>query len=264
MILALLLLGCTDPEPIAKAACQAVPGLSVDPEGLALLEPLLTPTEGTLLAQAEPTLGLTAAGPATMAKLRAEASCEVGEVESAGSGRWAVPVTRTAPSITPDGQLGEPETTELSWQVVADDGGRVETGLKKAIAMRKSAHEAVEQDDLRRAASTLRALKKSYGDPALAVDIALAEAAFDKREYARKLQNVFVSADDVVVATLTNSGDKALSAVTVAADFETAEGPKRTTAALTDVAAGATVEVRLEIPEGAEGGVKLSTADFEF
>jgi hypothetical protein len=260
MLILLALLGCTDPEVLAVSACEAVPGLSTDTAGLTALEPLLTPSAFAILKEAEPTEGQKKLGEAGLAQIRAGTSCTVAQVDPAGSGRWAVKLKRTAPVVGPDGAIGAAEETEFEWQVVDSDGGRVDVGMEKAASMRRSVAEAVEKGELRRAASTLRTLSRSFPDPALAVDVALAEAALERADYASKLSNTFVDASDTEVhATFTNSGDRPVGGVSVGGNFETPEGEVVATATLGEVAAGASVEYTLAIPEGASGKVKLST-----
>ncbi len=259
MILSLLL-ACADPEPPALAACLAAPGLSVDAAGLALLEPLLVRDEVEVLRTAQPTAGHALLGDAGLARIRAETRCTVESVESAGAGRWAVKLKRQAPSVSATGDIGALETADLGWQVVKGDGLRVETGLKKAAAMRSSAAKAVEEDDLMRAASSLRALSRSYPDPALAVDVALAEAALEKADYRANLRHVFEGTEGSdLVATFTNAGPLPLADMVAVAVFENTE----VVAPLGAIAAGETVEYRLPIPDGEQGGVKLRTRSFE-
>jgi hypothetical protein len=255
-----LLLACADPEPPALAACEAAPGLSVDAAGLALLRPLLVADEIAVLEAATQTRGHAQLGDAGLAALRAQTSCTVDTVFSAGSGRWAVTLTRTAPSIGADGSVGDAVTTQLEWQIVKGDGLRVETGLKRAAAMRKSAEQAVVEDDLLRAASTWKTLARSYPDPVLAVDIAHAEAALEKAEYAGNLRHQFESADDTqVVALFTNGGPVPLTDVVAYAVFDSSEVEVK----LGAIAANETVEYHVPIPEGVQGGVKLKTRSFE-
>jgi len=126
--------------------------------------------------------------------------------------------------------------------------------------MRRSAAQAVAEDDLLRAASTLRTLSRSFPDPLLAVDIAHAQAALEKAEYKANLRHVFEAADDTkVIALFTNNGPVPLVDVVAGAKFEgtLVEVP------LGAIAAQETVEYHVPIPEGAEGGVKLGTVSFE-
>jgi len=257
--------GCTDPEPVALAACQAVPGLSVDAAGLALLTPLLTDDELAVLRGGEQTRGHARLGDDAWAQIRAGAACEIASVESAGSGRWAVAMRRTAPAVTPAGAIGDAAAVELAWQVVDVDGGRAEVGLVKAAARWKSAKEAAQKGNLKLAASSLRALANSFPDPMLAVDVAEMEAAEEMAAYQKKLSHTFGAAGaGEVTATFTNGGDRPLSEVVAVGFFESAGGPLRSEATMTDVPAGATVEYTLPIPDGADGSVKLKTAKWSF
>lgn len=201
MILLFALLGCTDPEPLAQSTCEASPGLSTDAAGLALLQPLLPAKSYEILSSAPKTAGHELIGDAGLAQIRAGTSCTIDEVASAGSGHWAVKITRTAPEVSGDGTIGAPVESVLEWTVMAAEGGRVDIGLERAAAMRKSINEALEKGELRRAASTMRTLSKSFPDPALAVDIAKAEAAQEAEEEAKAQAKAKKKAEDAKTAT---------------------------------------------------------------
>lgn len=257
-MLLLLSLACTDPEAIAVAACEAVPTVAPDAAGLARITPLITAAELAAVTGVEPTAGAQAVG--DLAPLVAQTSCSADSVEGAGSGAWAVALTRTAPQVGADGSIGEAVTTSFTWQVTSDEGGRAEPGLPKAAAMRRSIAEALGEGDLRRVAATTRTLASSFPDPTLAVDVALAEAALEKSEY--DIGAAFVGANDThVQGQLENTGDRALVDVTVTAEFE---GAGSTTAQVASVAAGETVSFEVPLAPGAAGGVVLQVSAFEF
>ena len=261
MLISLLLLACSNPEPAALAACQAVPGLSSDAAGLALLEPLLTTEELVLLREAAPTRGQEVVGSTGLATIRDQTACEVVLTHSAGSGRWAVTLKRTLPTVGPDGTLGSPEEQELEWQVINADGVRVETGLGIATSMRRSIGDAIEKQDYARATSSWKAIQRSYHDPLLSVDIAEAEAFEEAWRYRSKLDGwVEKTSDTEVVIAVENKGDRAVVDAELTITFTVGEGTLLVTAALGPVAAGEIGRVNIAIPEGAAGRVTVKTA----
>lgn len=261
MIIALTLLACTDPEAPALAACQAVPGLSTDDAGLAALSPLLVPAEVELLEAATPTRGHAVLGSEGLAQLRAQTTCAVTSTNSAGSGRWAVALSRTLPTVGADGTLGEPQEQTLEWQVVSDDGVRVETGLGIASSMRGSIDEAIKQEDYARAASSWKAILRTYGDPVIAVDIAEAEATEDAWLYRREIDGWVERVDSAeITIAAKNDGDRDIIGATLTVTFELADGTRPLSALLGAVKAGETGRVTIPIPEDAVGKVLVKTA----
>ncbi|MDG1484178.1 MAG: hypothetical protein P8R54_31595 [Myxococcota bacterium] len=264
MIIALTLLACTDPEAPALAACQAVPGLSTDDAGLAALSPLLVAAEIDLLKAAVPTRGQVVLGSEGLAKLRAQTTCAVTANNSAGSGRWAITLSRTLPTVEADGTLGEPQEQTLEWQVVSDDGARVETGLGIASSMRGSIDEAVEQEDYARAASSWKAILRTYGDPIIAVDIAEAEATEDAWLYRRKIDGWVERVDSAeITIAAKNDGDRDIVGATLTVTFELADGKRPLSALIGAVKAGETGRVTIPIPEDAVGKVLVKTASVQ-
>lgn len=262
-LIALSLLGCTDPEPVALAACQAVPGLSIDAAGRAMLDGVLTDEELGILDAAEPTLGLQTLGEAGMKEIRAKTTCVVTKMESAGASRWAATISRTAPSVTPEGALGDPVETELTFQIVDVDGGRAEIGMKRAAAQRASIAEALAEEDYQRFASSWRALERNYPDPVLPVDVAAAEALEARMDYRKSVELTFKEAGDgMVQAEALNTGDKPVASALLSATFEGSdESPEATVGALPP---GEVVAWSIPIPAGAEGNVKLTVNSLEF
>lgn len=256
----ILALGCTDPNDIAVRACEGLPQLSMDAVGQAGLAELLVASELKTIADAPQTAGHSQVGDEGMAELRKGTNCVVDSVDSAGSGRWAVSLTRMSPTVDKDGVIGAEETLTIEYQVVADDGGRVESGVSKGATMWENSHEAAREADFMRAASTMRALKNTFPDPVLSVDVFQAEQAEELDSYSKSLVHTFVSAEgDEVVGSVQN-GDKALTALTVKAAFDVGEQ----TVEVGPVEAGAALEYKVPVPDGAEGNVKLSTASLSF
>lgn len=258
----LLALACTDPAPVAVAACQALPGISAHPSDLALYEPLLTAADVEVLRHAEPTKGLAVFSPEALAELRKRTACTADEVNGAGSGRWAVKLTRTMPELKADGSAGEPVTTSFEWQVSDEQGGRVDLNLVASTIARDNAAEAIDEEDFKRFASGWRAIAHRWPDPVLVVDVAEAEALDARMAYAGKLEHSFVAAGEgLVQATVQNTGDQAVSGILVDAAFESAEGKLHSQARVGAVAPGETATYVVEIPDGAEGNVRLRTLD---
>ncbi len=267
MTLLLFLMACADPAPVALQACEALPGLATDPAGLELLQPLLESKDYDALAAAAPTAGLELVGADGLASLRTQASCTLLSAESAGSGRWAVELERSAPAVLADGSLGEVQTTPLSWQAVkTPDGVRVETGLAGAAIMRASAATALEEGDVRRYASTWKAVANKFPDPLLTVDVAQAQAAFERLEYQAKIRGKPIEVDEAagtLKAEIRNEGERSVSAVQLRVDFGVGETTASESATLEALAGGATAEVTVPIPEGADGKVHIEVLGLE-
>jgi hypothetical protein len=265
MLLLLTLLACGNPDPVALSTCQALPTLASDPAGLTLLEPLLAPGDWEALSKAQPTAGLELLGPDGLAALRQQTTCTLLATEGAGSGRWAVDLERTSPSVGPDGSLGEMVTHSLAWQAVKTDGGiRIEAGIEGAAISRRNAETAIAEDDPKRAAAIWRAIQKKFPDPLLSVDIARAEA-FQARAEAMKtiLAKPTGVADGKLYVELQNRGGQAVTAVEVKADFAAGEGTKTETTTHPLLDADAVIEIELPVPEGADGNVHVEVVGLE-
>jgi hypothetical protein len=267
MTFLLFVLACADPAPVAVEACEALPGLATDPAGLQLLEPVLAQVDYDALAAAAPTRGLELVGGDGLAALRAQASCTVGLVEGAGQGRWAVDLERSLPKVNADGSLGEVEVVALAWQAVkTDDGIRVETGLAGANIMRKSATQALEEGDLRRYASSWRAIAKKFADPLLTVDVAEAERVFGRVEYLAKIRGKPVEVNEeegTLRGEISNSGDRKATAIEIRVDFGVGDQTASVNATVEALEPGATTAVDVAIPEGADGKVHIEAVSLE-
>lgn len=260
--LILLLLACTDPEPVAIAACQALPGIAAHSEDLPIFAPLLTAKDMAVLGKAAPTRGLEKVSASTLAGLRARTTCTATETNGAGEGRWAVKLTRTTPALDSQGVAGAPVEQSFEWQVSDEEGGRVDLNLEGAAIARENLDEAIDQEDWKRYASGWRALAARWPDPVLPVDVAAAEALATRMEYAGKLEHSFVGAGEgLVQASVRNTGDRAVRGQVVDAVFESAGGPLHSRVELGALPAGQTLEYQVAIPDGAEGNVRLRTLD---
>ncbi len=267
MIIFLFLMACADPVPVALQACEALPGLATDPAGLQLLAPVLAKVDYDALASAQPTQGLQLLGSDGLAELRSKASCTVGAVEGAGQGRWAVDLERSLPAVNPDGTLGEVEVTAMSWQAVkTSDGVRLETGLAGAAIMRASAEQALEEGDLRRYASSWRAIIKKFPDPLLSVDVARAADVFDQYEYRTQLRGKPVEVDDkagTLKGEISNVGKRDARNIQVQVDFGVGTQTVSQAATIEAIAAGTASTVDVAIPEGADGSVHIEVVGLE-
>lgn len=242
--LLLLAVGCADPTPTAIAACVAIPQLATDPAGLVLLEPLLAAEELKALKGAEPTRGLQAVGEAGMARLRSETTCEVTEVNGAGTGRWQLLLTRTLPTVAADGTLGAPQVQNLDWQVVDEDGLRVEAGTDNAARMRASVESARAENDFKRVGAGWRVLVDAFKDPVLPVDADYANRIDLGWEYRAKLVPGGLSADgDVLSATVANSGDQVVKHAILNLVWELDGAPGSGQVEIADLAPGQTAPV---------------------
>ncbi len=256
VLISSLLAACANPTPIATEACMALPGLSTDPAGLALLTPLLINAEGELLAAATPTLGLEKVGAEGLAALREKAVCELVAVNNAGSGRWKVELKRSLPTVQADGSLGRTDETALEWQVVDEDGLRVETGLGVAAEMRASIAGAIAEDDLRRAASTWRALYRSYPDPVLPVDIAVAEAAEARAALKRRVKAVVGTPKrGKLPLEVTNRNSADVVGVELKIEFDLGDP---VTVTVEQIPTKATEAISVEMPKGATAPTRVN------
>ena len=263
--LALLLVSCSKPGPVAKAACEALPGLAVDAAGLALLEPVMHDSELELLRAAAPTKGLEVVGSDGLAALRAATSCEIVDAESGGQyGWWAVRLKRTAPVVGEDGAQGAPETVDLEWEVVKTEAGlRAKTGLARAVGTRGEIDAAMAEGDTFRAASLWRALAKSYADPTSPVDVAWVAAEDAKAMVAKKLRHDLVGQSEdglEVLAETTNGAQRSIKDAKVRFIFAT-EPPTTVEVQTGPLAIGAKASLKAKIPEGFTGKVKMETAE---
>jgi len=262
-LLFFLLLACTDHAAPALAACQAVPGLATDALGQSLLQPLVLAEEAELLAAAVPTRGLEIVGAPGLAEIRAQTTCSLVEVNSAGSGQWEVKISRTQPVVSAAGELGALETSELVWHVLSRDGARVNTGLAVASHMRHSLDEA--GDDLQRVASSWHALQRSYQDPLLSVDIAEAEQALELWRYRKEVSTTFTEVlHRVVYLSAKNEGERAIRDAEIEAIFTVAGEPSTVVVSAGALQPGEEVTLQVPIPEGATGTVKLDTQSVAF
>jgi hypothetical protein len=259
MLLLPFLLACANPEPAALSTCQALPTLATDAAGLALLEPLLAEADWEALSAAAPTAGLERLGADGLARIRAQTRCTLLSAESAGTGRWAVELERTSPGVTPEGSLSAPETTPLSWQAVkTPDGVRIEAGIAAAAIGRRNAEAAVAEGDLRRAASSWRAIQKKFPDPLLSVDIAQAEDAFAQAEVIRRIRaKPTAVAEGELTVSLQHQGEVPVREIEIRADFGVGDRTESATITWASLEPGSEAELKLPVPEGADGKVHV-------
>jgi len=274
-----LLVACGDPKPVAIATCQAVPGIATDEAGLKLLEPLLTTKEFEVLKAAEPTQGLQVVGSEGLAKLRAQTTCVIDEVNGAGSDRWQVLLTRTQPEVKADGTFGDPVEHKIDWQAVnTSDGVRMETELPTVASMRAKIGAAIEQQDYKRVAGLWRGIAEHYPDPLLAVDVDRASRLYDEQYVFAKLQASFDRVEDptekdapqVVFGTVRNWTKRGVASVVATFTFtpeppEVKEGepaPEAPAPVVVEVPGGpidpdGKIEVHTNVPDGVIGSVKV-------
>lgn len=242
-----LLVGCSDPKPVALAACQALPQLATDAAGIEALRPHIDPREVALLESAEPTRGMQAVGSNGLATLRSAVQCTVDQVESAGSGRWAVTLTRSQLAVAADGTIGDPHTVTLEWQVAEGrEGIFAETGIREASTKRKLLASAAEEHDYMRLAAGWRGIVQSFPDPVLTVDVDAAERLDGGWTYRKKLVPVGAGALDpqTLALQVQNAGEQAVDHVVMDLKY-VADGQEGHLALQGGpVAAGATIELR--------------------
>lgn len=266
-----LLAACSkDPAPIAKQTCEALPLLATDPQGLALLEPLLTARDFNALEEAEPTEGLRLVGEEGVAALRAKVACEVKNVKPV-SGGWEVTLEQRVPEVKPDGTLGDLQSHEFTWTVKRGRDLHVNTGLFRASAMRRKVEYAIEDDNYVRASALWRELQEQFPDPLIAVDIARTDAVAIERAYREKMRGNLVAIEageepgsKVLKAELTNRGGRNVSEVLVQVRFDVGESVEAVETRVGPLESGKTEPFQVDVPEGADGGVHLVTTRVTF
>jgi hypothetical protein len=236
-------------EP-ALQVCRAVPGLANDAVGTELLTPLLVADEVDALSQGAPTLGLIQVGEVGLAELRSQVSCRV--LDRTGD---EVLIERTLPVVGPDGAITDAlEVRQMGWRLLDD---RVEIGLVDAQARWRR----VEGADPEAVVAQLIAIERLLADPVLAVDLHNANLLADVHQAQMALTSTFVDARmGVVHAELINNGGRPIKAATVLARFESGASERVTVGPL---AAGQRVPYTVQIPEGANGGVRLQVSGVE-
>lgn len=264
MLPTMLTLACADPKPVALDACKAIPQLATDDAGKALLAELLEKREVDILNTAAPTLGVETLGAEGLAGLRAAAECAVVQVDSAGSNRWAVKLTRTLPVVNADGSLGAPATQDLEWQVVdAPEGIRVESGLRHAASTRADIDKAVAARDYMQVAASWRGLVNTFSDPVLPIDAAAATRLDDGWAYRKAVLAVGAGVVDpnTVAVQVQNTGTKDVADGIFTLKFTHAGTEEVHEVPSGPIAAGATVQLQVAPssgPLGADvGGFKL-------
>ena len=264
MFLLSLLFACANPKPVALQVCQAIPGLATDARGMELMEPLLAQADLKELTDAQPTLGLQKLGSAMLDTLRDQVECEVLEVESAG-GAWADKLERSLPEVLPDGTLGPVQTRELQWQVVKEDGLRIQPGLRAAAGTRRSAEDALQKKDYRRFASTWRAIYKKFPDPLITVDIAAATEVEARWAYRENLAaHVLSVKKGELTCELENSGERPVAGVQVDVRFAMDGKLEVVPAQVGPVASGGKVQFAVAIPAGAKRTPSFKIGELQF
>ena len=242
-----LLLACADPSAVALALCAQSPGLYEDESGQTLLQGWLS-ADGWNAAS--PTLGHTRAGGRDVLR---GATCEVTS-EDGGH----ITLSREQPSFSIDGVAGRTTTVALDWTV---DGESVDIGLSDALELRSQADEALAEGNLPVFAGRWESLAASFPDPLLAVDHAEAALVLARALYRRKLVPLPQRIEgNALVGFVENRGDRDVTAVTVLAEFEGVE----TEVTVDAVPAGGETSLVVPIPEGQDGGYRLTVTACSF
>ena len=242
-----LLLACADPSAVALALCAQSPGLYEDESGQTLLQGWLS---ADAWQEASPTLGHSRAGGRDALR---GATCQVTSAEGGN-----ITLVREQTSFGIDGVAGHPSTVTLDWIV---DGDRVDIGLSDALALRSQADEALSEGNLPVFVGRWESLAASFPDPLLAVDHAEATLVLERTLYRRKLVPLPERIDSgALVGFVENRGDRDVTAVTVLAEFEGVE----TEVLIAAVPAGGKTPLTVPIPEGHDGGYRLTVSACSF
>jgi hypothetical protein len=167
----LAFLGCSNgDEARALAVCEALPALSLDAAGRALVEGLVASEEFDLWNQGEPSDGMRAMGTPAFGVIRANAHCRVVAKEKTPKG-LRVDLIRSEPNVLgmrvfDRHQLINQETVERKVQLWLRDGV-VWVELKRALKEAARARQLARSGDTKGAEAAFVALYAWFPDPTL-------------------------------------------------------------------------------------------------
>jgi hypothetical protein len=167
----LSLLGCSNPDlHAASAVCEAVPALSLDAAGRALIEDYIAPEERQNWAQATPSPGMRQMGSPAFGVIRANASCKrIGSEQTANGLR--VDFIRTEPEVLgmrvfDRTDLIDQETVERRFSLWVREG-RVWVDLQRALKEATAARDLAQSGNASGAEAAFAALYAWFPDPTL-------------------------------------------------------------------------------------------------
>ena len=157
-------------QEAALAVCEAVPALSLDAAGRALVEGISAQKEIDIWAQAEQSNGMRAMGTPAFGVIRANASCRIVGTEKTPGG-LRVDLIRTEPNVLglrifDRTELIDQDTVERKLSLWVREG-RVWTELEKAIKAAAEARDLVRNGNTQGAEAAFAALYSWFPDPTL-------------------------------------------------------------------------------------------------
>lgn len=167
----LALLGCSNQdEAAALTVCEAMPALSLDAAGRALVEDLVAEEELEIWKQGEPSDGMLAIGSPAFGVIRANSSCRVDSSQKSPEGLH-IDLIRTEPDVLglrvfDRYELIDQEKVERKLQLTVRDG-KVYVGLKRALKEAAAARHLARKGDKNGAEAGFAALYAWFPDPTL-------------------------------------------------------------------------------------------------
>lgn len=163
----------TDPESLALAACQAMPGLSVPGAGRAMARDAVTPEELALWDEPDYAVGIRTIGLDGYGVIRANVVCEVEAIEPQADGTTRVRLRREEPDVrglepweTRSVYKQERRFRTMTFDIVDTEAGpRARVGVAKARAEAEAAWALAHQGRYDEAVAALDALDAWFPDP---------------------------------------------------------------------------------------------------
>ena len=167
----LALFGCSNNDlESALTVCEAMPALSLDAAGRALVDGLSAPQELLIWDQAEQSNGMRAMGTPAFGVIRANSSCRVLKTEKTAAG-LRVDLVRTEPDLLSlrvfdRTELIDQETVERNLSLWVREG-RVWVELEKATKAAAEARDLIRKGNHKGAEAAFAALYAWFPDPTL-------------------------------------------------------------------------------------------------
>lgn len=167
----LSLLGCGNPDlQAALVVCEALPALSLDAAGRALIEDVIAPEESLIWAQAVPSAGMRQMGSPAFGVIRANSSCKIVGSEQTTKG-LRVDFIRTEPQVLgmrvfDRYDLIDQDTVERKFSLWVRKG-RVWVDLQQALKEAAAARGLVRVGNKSGAEAAFAALYAWFPDPTL-------------------------------------------------------------------------------------------------
>jgi hypothetical protein len=167
----LSLLGCSNHDlDAALTVCEAVPALSLDAAGRALVEDFIAPQERAIWDQSEASIGMRQIGSPAFGVIRANASCRIVGSEKTPQG-LRVDFVRMEPEVLglrvfDRNELIDQDKVERKLSLWVREG-RVWVDLQRALKEAAAARELARSGDEKGAEAAFAALYAWFPDPTL-------------------------------------------------------------------------------------------------